>query len=61
MARAGAFDDLDAAFNYHPGTINTPTKGSCVGVNHMRFVSTGAHRMPDPNHTWDGQPWMQSN
>jgi aminobenzoyl-glutamate utilization protein B len=37
MARSGAFDDLDAAFNFHPGSVNTPTKGSCVGVNHMRF------------------------
>ncbi|MEM5775145.1 MAG: peptidase dimerization domain-containing protein, partial [Anaerolineaceae bacterium] len=37
MARAGVFDDLDAAFNYHPGSLNTPTKGSCVGVNHIHF------------------------
>lgn len=37
MARAGVFDDLDVAFNFHPGSVNTPTKGSCVGVNHMRF------------------------
>ncbi len=51
MARAGAFDDLDAAFNYHPGTINTPTKGSCVGVNHMRFRFHGrtSHAGSEPH------------
>ena len=51
MARSGAFDDLDAAFNYHPGTINTPTKGSCVGVNHMRFRFHGrtSHAGSEPH------------
>ncbi len=37
MARAGAFDDLDAAFNFHPGHINTASKGSCVGVQSYKF------------------------
>lgn len=37
MARDGAFDDLDAAFNFHPGYFNAPTKGSTIGVNHIRF------------------------
>ena len=32
MARAGAFDDLDAALNYHPGMFNTPCKGLSVGI-----------------------------
>ncbi len=37
MARAGVFDDLDAAFNYHPGYTNSPSKGSAVGVYDIRF------------------------
>jgi aminobenzoyl-glutamate utilization protein B len=37
MARAGAFDDLDAAFNYHPGYVNTACKGSAVAVNQIKF------------------------
>jgi len=45
MARAGAFDDLDAALNFHPGTINMPCKGSSVGVNsiYYRFYGRSAH------------------
>ena len=41
MARAGAFDRLDAALNYHPVAINFPSVGSNVGVNHLRFRFTG--------------------
>ena len=37
MARDGVFDDLDAAFNYHPGKTNGAGKGSAVGVNELRF------------------------
>ena len=37
MARTGAFDDLDAAFNYHPSYSNMPSKASMVGVNDIRF------------------------
>jgi aminobenzoyl-glutamate utilization protein B len=37
MARAGAFDDLDAAFNYHPGYANFACKGSAVAVNQLKF------------------------
>ncbi|MCJ7625172.1 MAG: amidohydrolase, partial [Anaerolineaceae bacterium] len=37
MARAGAFDDLDAAFNYHPSSINMASKGSAVGVYDIKF------------------------
>jgi len=42
MARAGTFKDLDAAFNYHPASINMPSKSTCVGVNHIRFRFHGA-------------------
>ncbi len=41
MARAGCFDDLDAAFNFHPATYNMPGKGSAVGVYDVRFKFTG--------------------
>ena len=41
MARSGCFDDLDAAFNYHPGTVNMPGKGSAVGVYNLHFSFTG--------------------
>ncbi len=45
MARTGAFDDLDAAFNYHPANVNAPSKGTCVGVNDLvfRFHGRTAH------------------
>ena len=37
MARDGLFDDLDAAFNFHPMYANAAMKGSMVGVNSMKF------------------------
>jgi aminobenzoyl-glutamate utilization protein B len=45
MARAGAFDDLDAALNFHPAYINMADKGSAVGVNaiYYRFFGRTAH------------------
>jgi aminobenzoyl-glutamate utilization protein B len=45
MARAGAFDDLDAALNFHPSFINMAQKGTSVGVNavYYRFFGRTAH------------------
>jgi aminobenzoyl-glutamate utilization protein B len=45
MARSGAFDDLDAALNFHPADMNAPTKGGAVGVNaiYYRFFGRSAH------------------
>jgi len=45
MARAGAFDDLDAALNFHPGSMSMPSKGGAVGVNaiYYRFFGRSAH------------------
>jgi len=45
LARAGVFDDLDAALNFHPSNLNMPSKGSCVGINSIlfRFHGTAAH------------------
>ena len=37
MAREGVFNDLAVAFNYHPGNINFASKGTAIGVNHLRF------------------------
>jgi aminobenzoyl-glutamate utilization protein B len=51
MARAGAFDDLDAAFNYHPGKMNTPHYGSNVGAYDLtfRFHGKAAHAGGSPH------------
>jgi aminobenzoyl-glutamate utilization protein B len=37
MARAGTFDDLDAALNFHPDQANYAMKGSNLGIYHLRF------------------------
>jgi aminobenzoyl-glutamate utilization protein B len=51
MARAGIFDDLDVAFNFHPGPINYPQKASAVGVNNIKFRFHGisAHAGGSPH------------
>jgi aminobenzoyl-glutamate utilization protein B len=51
MVRAGAFDDLDAAFNFHPGSMNMPGKGSAVGVYDLtfRFHGRTAHAGGSPH------------
>jgi aminobenzoyl-glutamate utilization protein B len=45
MVLGGAFDDLDAAFNFHPDLINQPSKGTAVGVSaiYYRFFGRTAH------------------
>lgn len=37
MARDGAFDDLDAAFTWHPGYYNSAWTGSSLAIDHLRF------------------------
>jgi aminobenzoyl-glutamate utilization protein B len=51
MVRAGAFDDLDAAFNFHPGSMNMPDKGSAVGAYDLtfRFHGKTAHAGGSPH------------
>jgi len=51
MGRVGAFDDLDAAFNFHPGYTNYASKGSTLGVQSMRFRFYGhaAHAAAMPH------------
>ena len=54
LQRAGYFDDLDLAFNYHPSSLTFAGKGSNVGVNHIRFAFHGktAHAGGAP---WEGR------
>ena len=51
MARAGAFDDLDVAFNFHPNSFNTASKGSTVGVKDIRyrFHGVSSHAGAEPH------------
>ena len=51
MGRAGAFEDLDATFNWHPWYINSAMKGSLLSVNryYFRFKGKTAHAAADPH------------
>ncbi|MFW5920058.1 MAG: amidohydrolase [Halanaeroarchaeum sp.] len=41
MARAGAFDDLDAAVTWHPGDLSSPTKARSNALNSLTFTFEG--------------------
>ncbi|MBI9047072.1 MAG: amidohydrolase [Anaerolineaceae bacterium] len=51
MAKAGVFDDLDVAFNFHPGDVTMASKGSSVGLNDIkfRFYGKSAHAGGSPH------------
>ena len=51
MARDGVFEDLDAALNFHPGSVNAPTKASMVGLTDIKFRFHGrtAHAGGSPH------------
>jgi len=51
MARDGAFDDLDAAFNFHPWNSNSPNKGSFNALDNLKFHFHGraAHAGASPH------------
>jgi aminobenzoyl-glutamate utilization protein B len=51
MAQSGAFNDLDAALNFHPGKVNMPTKGVAVGIQalYYRFKGRTAHAGGSPH------------
>ncbi|WP_264214412.1 amidohydrolase [Leisingera thetidis] len=51
MARDGAFDDLDAAFNFHPGWSNYPVRGTFLGARsiHYRFKGRASHAGTAPH------------
>ena len=50
MARAGVFDDLDAAITWHPGSVNSVWAGSSLAVNNIkyRFKGRTAHAAANP-------------
>ncbi|MCC6703815.1 MAG: amidohydrolase, partial [Thermomicrobiales bacterium] len=50
MARAGAFDDLDAALTWHPGEVNTTWTGSTLADDNVkyRFKGRTAHAAANP-------------
>jgi aminobenzoyl-glutamate utilization protein B len=50
MARAGAFDDLDMAITWHPGSVNSVWAGSSLAVNNIkyRFKGRTAHAAANP-------------
>lgn len=51
MARAGAFDDLDAALTWHPGWYNSVGAGSSLAVDNLKFRFRGktAHAAAQPD------------
>lgn len=53
LARRGAFDDVDAALSWHPGSDNAlnNTGLACCNVN-FRFVGKAAHASGEP---WNGR------
>src|SRR5690606_32749580 len=50
MARAGAFDDLDLALTWHPGSLTTVSATSSLAVNNIsyRFHGRTAHAAANP-------------
>ncbi|WP_132059079.1 amidohydrolase [Halorussus amylolyticus] len=50
MARDGAFDDLDAAITWHPGSLNTPTLDRSLALDSIQFTFEGvsAHAAASP-------------
>ena len=50
MARAGAFDDLDFAVSWHPGAVNSPTGGTSLASDNIKFRFKGrtAHAAANP-------------
>jgi len=50
MARAGAFDDLDAALAWHPSDLTSPFMGRTLAMNSLQYEFTGesAHAANSP-------------
>ena len=50
MARAGVFENLDAALCWHPGDVNEVTTGTCAACLQYEYTFTGisAHAAGDP-------------
>jgi aminobenzoyl-glutamate utilization protein B len=51
MAKAGAFDDLDAALAWHPGDVNAVSASSSLAMNSFRvnFHGVASHAAFDPH------------
>lgn len=51
MARAGVFDDLDAALTWHPWWLNSANKGSFLAMDNLKFHFHGrtAHAAAQPD------------
>jgi len=51
MARDGAFEGLDAALTWHPGSHTTVMRGSTLAVDHIKFRFFGqtAHAAANPH------------
>jgi aminobenzoyl-glutamate utilization protein B len=51
MAKAGAFDDLDAALAWHPGDVNSVWAGSSLAMNSFKvnFHGIASHAAVDPH------------
>ena len=51
MARAGAFDAIDAALTWHPGDLSTPQLGSHTALDSIQFTFEGvsAHAAASPD------------
>jgi aminobenzoyl-glutamate utilization protein B len=51
MARAGVYNDLDAAFNFHPFNANVASKGSTLAIAELKFRFHGvpAHAAVAPH------------
>ncbi len=51
MAKAGLFDDLDAAIAWHPGDVNTVWAGSSLAMNSFKvnFHGVTSHAAADPH------------
>lgn len=54
MAKAGVFNDLDAAIDWHPATITEVNKTSSLAMNNftVEFFGQSAHGAADP---WNGR------
>ncbi|MFC6723346.1 amidohydrolase [Halobium palmae] len=50
MARAGVFDDLDAALTWHPSHVSAPWKGRSLAMNSVEYTFSGesAHAADSP-------------
>lgn len=51
MARAGVFDDLDAALAWHPGDVNSAVPASSLAMNSFKvnFHGVASHAAVDPH------------